>query len=105
MKKPTKYCELTVHLQTGATIKGRFHVGANTSATIRPSDALRECKDGLLLLSEAVLTENGQSRSLPAILVHLGSMLYAELPSSWISSEAQTSPLQSLVAKPIIGMR
>ena len=105
MKKPTKHCELTIHLQGGSAIKGSFHVPETTAADVRPSDAIRDARDdGLLLLADATVTEGSQKRRLQAILIHLSAVAYIELPITWVAPDAGTPSLKSVVAKPIVGM-
>lgn len=86
MDKSTKTCELVIHLNRGARITGKFHVPFRTGSTIRPSDAVREIKDGYLVLTEAVVHEPPEPRSLSAVMVPVATIAFIELPGSgWIA--------------------
>lgn len=86
-EKATKYCELNVTLLNGARVSGRFHVEARTSSTIRPSDAIREAKDGLLLLTDVQYATADEQREVRAMLIPLRAVACIELPATrWLTS-------------------
>lgn len=87
MDKHTKFCELKVFLKNGQKATGLFHVPMRTSSAIRPSDALQEKKNDLLLLSDVTLYENNIPRQIPAILMPYDSVAYIELPAGWSTKE------------------
>jgi len=101
MDKSTKYCELNVFLKNGQRVTGLFHVPMRTSSAIRPSDALQEKKDSLLLLTDVTLYENNTPRKIPAIVMPYDSIAYIELPSGWSArEEADTAPAATLAPTP-----
>ena len=51
MNQPTKTCELTVRLNSGATVTGAFHVPYGRSSVVRPADAIRENESEFFLFS------------------------------------------------------
>jgi len=79
--KSTKCCELTVYLTTGVRIVGTFHISNTTSSAIRPSDALRDSKDGFLVLTDAKVHEAGAIREQAAILIRMDSITHVDLPA------------------------
>jgi len=86
-EKTTKYCELSVTLLNGASVTGRFHVESRTTSTIRPSDAVRESKNGFLLLTDATYTSSGEPRDINALMIPLPAVAFIELPSTrWVSA-------------------
>jgi len=85
-KKETKHCELTVRLQSGELISGRFHVPISTSSGIRPSDAIRDLPTDYMLLSRAVIRFGSDSMHKETLLVFRSAIAYVELPSGgWAS--------------------
>lgn len=86
-KKETKFCELTIRLQSGELISGRFHVPLSTSSGMRPSDAIRDLQTDYMLLSKAVIRFGTDSMHKDALLVFRSAISYVELPSaSWTSA-------------------
>jgi len=84
----TKCCELTVHLVTGVWIVGTFHIIADTSSAIRPSDAIRNCKDGFLILTNATIHELTGPREQGSIMVRTEAISYINLPAKgWSARE------------------
>ena len=81
--KTTKCCELKVYLKNGHRMTGLFHVSPRTSSAIRPSDALTERTNGLLLLSDVMIYENNVPRSVGAVMVPFDAIAYLELPTGW----------------------
>ncbi len=91
--KSTKYCELNVFLKNGQKATGMFHVPMRTSSQIRPSDAIQEKKNGLLLLTQVTLTDHNVAREIPAILMPYDSISYIELPTGWtVKEEPEGAP-------------
>jgi hypothetical protein len=87
--KPTKCCKLTIHLVTGVRIEGTFHVPVTTGSSIRPSDALRDYKDGFLILTDATVHEATGPRQNGAIMIHANAISHIDLPDkSWAAREA-----------------
>lgn len=101
MDKSTKHCELKVLLKNGLRASGLFHVPARTSSAIRPSDALQERKDGLLLLSDVTLYENNTSRQISAIIMPYDSISYIELPTGWATNKPVSSNLPPSEGSPV----
>lgn len=86
IKKETKHCELTIRLQSGELISGRFHVPMNTSSGIRPSDAIRDLATDYMLLSRAVIRVGTDSMPKDTLLVFRSAISYVEIPTgNWIS--------------------
>lgn len=81
--KATKCCELKVYLKSGHRMTGLFHVSARTSSAIRPSDAILEKNNGLLLMSDVTIHENNVSRQVSAVMVPLDAISHIELPTGW----------------------
>ncbi len=81
LEKQTKCCELTIHLMTGIQIEGIFHIVAETSSAIRPSDAVRDCKDGFIILTNAKIHEPTGSREQGSILVRANAISHIDLPA------------------------
>ena len=88
MDKDTKICALKVYLVNQTSIEGTFHVSSRTSSAIRPSDAIRECKDGFLTLTNVIITENGVARQHPSVMVRYDSIVHIELPQSGWAARA-----------------
>lgn len=89
----TKSCELTVHLVTGVRIEGMFHLPADTSSAVRPSDAIRNCKDGYLLLTNAIVHEPTGPRKQGAIMVCADAVSHIDLPAKGWSEKAEPEVL------------
>jgi len=82
MDKATKCCRLTIFLKSGSSISGEFHTSLGTTSSVRPSDALRECKGGFLVLSKTTIHEDNETRQQQAIMVRLDAISYIELPET-----------------------
>ena len=80
--KPTKYCDLSLTLLNGAKLSGRFHIEARTTSTIRPSDAIREAKDGFLLLTDAKMLGPEEKCLNRTLMVPIRAIAFVDLPSS-----------------------
>ena len=65
----TKCCELTVHLVTGIRIRGTYHVPLDSSSATRPSDAIRNYKDGFLILTDATVYDPAGPRAQGSIMI------------------------------------
>lgn len=78
MDQLTKTCELTVRLNSGATLTGAFHVPFGISSTVRPADAIRQNESDFFLFSDVTLTEDSQTRDLETVLIHRNSIVYIE---------------------------
>ena len=100
MERATKYCDLTVQLRSGGRVTGKFHVPLQTGSTIRPSDALRGCKDGFVIISDAVMQQGEQEHRHIAILVPLTSVDYIELPAVGWTTTGNGSVLKNASAAP-----
>jgi hypothetical protein len=88
IERPTKYCELTVHLVTGIRIEGMFHIVAETSSAVRPSDAIRDCKGGFLILTNATIHEPTGPRKQDSIMVRADAVSHIDLPAKgWTAKE------------------
>jgi hypothetical protein len=88
IERPTKCCELTVHLVTGVRVVGTFHVSVTTSSAIRPSDAIRDCKDGFLILTNATIHEPTGPREQGSIMVRTDAVSHIYLPAKgWAARE------------------
>lgn len=86
--KSTKCCQLTIHLLTGIRIMGTFHVSTTTSSAIRPSDAVRDCKDGFLILTDATVYEVACARDQGSIMVRSSAISHIDLPvNGWAARE------------------
>lgn len=104
MEKSTKFCELRVYLKNGLRVTGCFHMPIRTSSAIRPSDALQEKKNELLLLTDVTLYENNTPRQIPSILMPYDSVAYIELPTGWSvkeEEEATVAPRSAPVVSPL----
>jgi hypothetical protein len=89
LEKTTKYCEIAVTLVNGARITGRFHIESRTSSTVRPSDALREVREGLLLLTDVTVHAPPEPRSIPALMIPFSSIAWVEPPPArWMNRPA-----------------
>jgi hypothetical protein len=76
--RDTKYCEICVQLVNGARVRGRFHIDAVTSSTIRPSDALRELKSDFFILSHA--TRETEAHPPVTMMIRSSAIALVELP-------------------------
>ncbi len=86
--KSTKCCELTIYLVTGVRIAGTLHVAVNTSSAIRPSDTIRDCKEGFLLLTNATVYEATGTRDQESIMVRCDAISHIDLPDrGWSARE------------------
>ena len=89
--KATKCCGLTVYLLTGVRIEGTYHIATSTSSAIRPSDALRDSKDGFIVLTNAKVHESGSSREQGSILIRVEAISHVDLPAKgWTAREGVT---------------
>ena len=82
IERQTKCCELTVHLVTGTRINRTFDVIADTSTAIRPSDAIRNCKDGFLDFTNTTIHEPTGPRELGSIMVRTEAVTHIDLPTT-----------------------
>jgi len=86
--KSTKCCELTIHLVTGVRVVGTFHVSMTTSSAIRPADAIRDCKDGFLILTNATIHEPTGPREQGSIMIRTDAVSHIDLPAKgWSARE------------------
>ena len=84
MNQHTKTCELTLRLNSGATLTGAFHVPIGISSVVRPADAIRQNEGEFFLFSDVTITENSQPRDLDTVLIHRNSIMYIECSAkSW----------------------
>jgi hypothetical protein len=81
MNKATKFCEISVHTLSGVRLRGRFHMDASLSSSIRPYDAIRENTGQYILLSHATIHENGESHDVGTVMVRADGIAYIELGS------------------------
>lgn len=89
--KSTKCCELTVYLLTGVRVVGTYHISTTTSSAIRPSDALRDCKDGFVVLTDATIHENGAVREQGSLMIRMDAISHVDLPAKgWSAREGST---------------
>lgn len=96
-EKPTKYCLLNVMLLNGTRVSGKFHIEARTTSTIRPSDAIREARDGFLLLTESGTEDSGQLRESRTLMIPVRAIAFVELPSTRWTTPSM-SPLVTAAA-------
>ncbi|MBI1825668.1 MAG: hypothetical protein HY287_04580 [Planctomycetes bacterium] len=82
MEKDTKVCALKVSLLNNVSVQGDFHVGIRTSSAIRPSDAIREITDKFLVLTNAIVVDNGTSTQHAVIMIPLPAISFIELSGS-----------------------
>ncbi|MBU0616490.1 MAG: hypothetical protein KKI02_02110 [Planctomycetes bacterium] len=88
MHQRMKYCSLRVHVASGAIISGRFHIMEETSPAVRPFDAVRDARGGVLLLTNASVSEDGDSSEHDAVMVNQRAIAYVVLPTEdWIEEE------------------
>ena len=88
VERQTKCCELTVHLVTGIRIDATFHIGADTSSAVRPSDAIRDCKGGFLILTNATIHEPTGPREHGSVMVRADAISHIDLPAKgWAARE------------------
>lgn len=86
--KATKCCGLTVYLLTGVRIEGIYHIATSTGSAIRPSDALRDSKDGFIVLTNATVHESGSTREQASILIRVEAISHVDLPAKgWFARE------------------
>ena len=78
MVRDTKFCEINVQLVSGTRIRGRFHIDAVTSSTIRPSDALRDIRTDFLVVSHA--TRESESAPPVSMMIRCSAIAVIELP-------------------------
>lgn len=83
MNKSTKHCSLNVHLSSGRMLTGEFHVPANTSSTIRPSDAIQDSGRPFILLAKAAIDDADPPRSVGSVLVPHAAIAFIEIASGW----------------------
>jgi hypothetical protein len=95
MFQPTKYCELTVYLNCGTRVTGRFHVHADTSRVVRPLDAIRDIKGGFLPLTDVDIKENEETRHRQAIMISCQSIAHIELPEANWTIAAKGEPVEA----------
>jgi len=84
MQRKTKHCLVEIQLLTGTRVRGKYHVEASSSSSIRPSDAIRTADPAYILLSDVDVCENGADTHREAILVRSSSIAHLEfLGSGW----------------------
>lgn len=81
-KKDTKFCELTIRLQSGEQISGRLHVPVGTSSAMRPSDVIRDLSTDFILLSRVVIRLGTDSMHKETLLVFKSAISYIELSTT-----------------------
>jgi len=97
--KATKCCDLTVYLLTGVRIVGTYHIATSTSFAVRPSDALRDSKDGFIVLTHATVHENGTTREQGSIMIRVEAISHVDLPAKgWTAREGATPGINSAPA-------
>lgn len=90
MNQQTKTCQLTVRLNSGATLTGAFHVPFGLSSTVRPADAIRENTSEFFLFSDVTITEEMETRELETVLIHRNSITYIEFcATTWAVREQE----------------
>jgi hypothetical protein len=86
LHKNTKYVNLVFFMKAGVRIAGQYHVPENTSASVRPSDALHEV-EGFINLNEAEITSpGGKVRRVSFVSIALDAIAWVEFPpldDSW----------------------
>ena len=96
--KTTKCCELTVYLLTGVRIVGIYHIATSTSSAIRPSDALRSSQDGFIVLTDAVVHENGATREQGSLMIRVDAISHVDLPAKgWAAREGTPRIVPAMV--------
>ena len=96
MIKPTKFCDLEIHTKSGFRITGKFVVPANTSTSVRPSDALRDDTKGFILINEVTIYGNGKTEQRDAVLVRWDAVEWIDLPpNQW-----QCAPISQFACVP-----
>jgi len=89
VEKDTKICALKVSLLNNVSVQGMFHVAIRTSSAIRPSDAIREIKDGYIILTNATVVDNGTSTQHASIMIPVSAVGFLELPDGgWAPRKA-----------------
>lgn len=81
MVKETKSCELTIHLQTGDCLTGRYHVDVATTSAVRPSDAIRQDTSPYLLLTGVRDGTGAEPGEKPVVLLNTNAITVIEIPS------------------------
>jgi hypothetical protein len=83
-----KYCNLTVHLKSGVTITGKYHVRANIDQLVRPSDAILANRNVFLVLGDAIIRDGEDAHQRESMMVCTSEIAYIELPSTnWVAAE------------------
>ena len=85
--KQTKYVNLTFFMKAGVRITGQFHIPKNTSASIRPSDALQQANGFINLAKANIASTGGLVRDVPFVAISLDAIAWVEFPPvdhSWI---------------------
>jgi hypothetical protein len=87
MVKSTKFCEVNICMLSGVRLKGKFHVEALTSSSVRPSDAFQEQEGDYLLLSDVTVVQtDGQAYQSSSVLVRGTAISHVELPKEhWVA--------------------
>jgi len=74
---------------TGVWIEGTFHVPDDTSSAVRPTDAIRSCNDGFLILTNATVHEATGTREQGSMMVRMDAIAHIDLPArSWAARES-----------------
>ncbi len=101
MDKSTKCCELKVYIKNGQLMTGLLHTSMRTSSAIRPSDAIMERKNLLLLLSDVTILEPGGSRQVDAVILPYDAISHIELPTGWNARPNQEDSSGPVGAAPV----
>ena len=80
MKNPTKYCSISVMLQTGALLRGVLHAPVGIEAKTRPADFIRSKEGGFLLLTGVEEPGNPTVETSRTLLIRSNAIAYIELP-------------------------
>ena len=79
---PTKTCRISVLLKTGTRVTGQMHVPEDTRSSVRPSDAIRRCRDRFLLLTDVAVEAMPKDRHVPTMMIPPGAITLIELPET-----------------------
>lgn len=86
LNKRVKSCPIDVHMKSGIRISGRFPVPANTSTSVRPTDAIRLTDSPYLLLCDATIHDRERSYVKDTLLVRCDAISHIEFSeTSWIA--------------------
>ena len=84
--KRTKVCPLELFLTTGVKLTGHLPVPANTSTSVRPTDAIRHSEGEYMLLCDVTIEDGDKTYEKGTLLVRCNAISHIEFSATqWVA--------------------